>query len=317
MNPDHPTGCTAPGPAEGRSASVTADELLVHALLVSLLTDSGTSREERVRSIMMLLAGTGSRTAHAPGRRRRRVRRMSGLLAMLAVLASCWQVWMRTESGAYALVRAAARAAAAPGDVRYEVRAMRPPSERLEETPFCIVDSRAPGFVLVRATMPSGRRVIVGRDTDGPWAIRLEGGVTREGARVAWPRWSGYGESALLADSIDRVLEGLGTRYRLERAAPETLERSPGELFEHVVGERSEADAPGASHVELWIDARTSVLARMELRWSDADLQVARDRWEARRGQHPAPACLLVFERVEAPGFPDGWFVPETHAGQP
>lgn len=289
-------------PAPDAGSGGAAGELFTHGLLAHLADDDVPARERRVRRVLDEIAAgeTTARTYRFPGPA---VRRWSAVAAVLALAATGIFYARSVEASAQAVVKASIAALRSSGDRRYEVRVMRDSDTSLPAEPTAVVDTSEGGLMLLRGTFPDGRHeVVVGRDTEGKWAIRRDGVIEREHPEIAWPRWATVGDESLFADSVDRLLEVMTKGYALERRGTEELEGRAGRRFEHLVGEKKVRFLPGANRIELWIDPATKLVERLEMRWDQRDLP-PRDR-PPRDRQGPAPGPDDA-DRPARPG-PDG-----------
>lgn len=250
----------------GETPARRADELFVHGLLGSL--NEGDAKERRLAALARALDG-GETAAHAVGRLRRnsgrRLRRLAGLATVtMFAIAGVLLVMPAGQSAAYATVKATIAAAQSPEDRRYEVRVVHAGETDFPKDANAILDSRAGGQFLLRFWADREHLVVVGKDQSGTWAIRREGGVDREHAREAWPRWSTVHGESLFADSIGDLLQVLTKDYELTTSEGELVD---GMKLTKVVGERKADVHRQPDVIELWIDPKTNVLERMEMRW--------------------------------------------------
>jgi hypothetical protein len=297
-------------PDDQNDAQHKAEELFVHGLLGQLHEgkDRQKARVEKALQALDTLSGDGSE----PGRRRvpqhRRFRRFA-TLGVLAILIIAGVIIFEVPIGAsaYATVSASLDAAKGPGQRRYELRLAHWPQDQTPEKPTGTLDS-ADGTFLLRFGAPDGHEVIVGKDKQGEWGIRLDGGIERERPRTAWPRWAEVGDDAMLGDSVDHLLEGLLSEYDLSKEGRQTL---PGaadgsRTFKHVHGDRKPgARKPQPDRVDLWIDPDTNVLERLEMNWPKPPANAPGDgpgRRPRPDGQGPGPDGD---RRPDGPG-PDG-----------
>jgi hypothetical protein len=244
-----------------------AVELFVHGLL-GLLHDKG-KQHKRIEAVMAAITAPQRRDA-AGAHRRRRVR--SVIVVCTAMLLGAAMVLLLTEmpsksTVAYATVTAALDAAKGPGERRYEIRLAHWPKDDLPAEANGTFDSGPGGFFL-SFTAPDGHTVKVGKDQQGEWGIRLDGGIERE--HPVWPRWVEVGDDSLLADSVDHLLEALLKEYALTSDGKQLLPGTPegSKKYKHLHGDRKEgARRPQADRVDLWIDSDTNVLERLEMEW--------------------------------------------------
>jgi hypothetical protein len=253
-------------PDEGLTPQQRADELFVHGLL-GLLHDKD-AQKIRVEKAMSALAEAPA----APSARRiphhRRLRRLAALAATAVLVIAGVIIFEFPGSSAYATVSASADAAKGPGDRRYELRLAHWPKDEVPKDPTGTLDS-SDGTFLLKFTAPDGHEVVVGKDKQSEWAIKLDGQVDRDHPRVAWPRWAEIGDDAMLGDSVDHLLEGLLLDFELTSDGRQKLPGTDGSrTFKHIRGERKpNAHKPQPQRVDLWINPDTNVLERLEMTW--------------------------------------------------
>ncbi len=258
-------------PAPDAAPKIVADELFAHGLLTYLHTDTPHKQGERVGRLMAALdSGTGVPPLSSTSYRFpiRSARGWLALAACVTLAAIAVFVGFPGERSAQAEVQQtiAAMRSTAAGDRRYEIRLQRPTDDALPSLPGAVIDTRSPNLLLLRANAPDGHEIIAGRDATGDWCIRLDSGVEREHPEQAWPRWAKVGEESLLVDSVDRLLEELTRSYDLQREGEAKLEGSTVS-YRHIVGTKKRVRCPGGDHVEVWIDATTKSVERIEMRW--------------------------------------------------
>lgn len=250
-----------PGPGDPRAI---AAEQFAHGLLQTLHLDTTKRREHRIAATLDRLS--------APPIRIRRVfpwQVASGLAAAAITIVALVLLALPTQSSAVALVQQSVAAVKSAGQRRYEVRIMLPRDTQLQRTPLGTLDIGDEDHVLIQARTPFGDQIVVGRDTQGAWAIRPDGSVDRYPPRHAWPKWVNDGQNTLMLASVDELLGSLEESYQLERAAGAQLPSGEGPAMGRVTATRKAgAEAsPGPRRIELWIDPATHVVTRMELHW--------------------------------------------------
>jgi hypothetical protein len=357
--PAIPAGTGVDPPADGAPAAVAA-EFVVHGLLESLRVDTAAANEGRVQRVLEAVGEevSGASPLVFPARPVRRWALAAVLI--LAFGAALYFIAIPGSPSARAEVSIAVAALRTPADRRYEVRL-----EAQGDTPgggrlgaivdSCCTGDGAPGKRLIEHFPPwQMDGVFVGRDDQGDWAQRPDGGIEREHPRQFWPPWSVDGES-LTVDSLDTLLEQLPRRFTLERDQRAALQ-SGGRPLDRVTALRMDRAGPYPHRVELWIDPATHEVERVEFRW-DAPQGNALQQERAEPflqpqgpdrappappdGDHagppprhdhdggPAPGDhgppnghrgggpglqLIVFQRVPPPAFPPDWFTPEGHS---
>ncbi|MBX3381332.1 MAG: hypothetical protein KF805_14650 [Phycisphaeraceae bacterium] len=245
-------------------AHARADELFVHGALGALHERASGAMDRRLDRLSSAIR----QSPKEPGRRAasRRLRRFSGVAIVLAAtLMTAWIFVSVSTNQARATLMASIQAARGLGDRRYEVRITSASDQSAPEQPEAVFDSNGPDFLL-RVRAPGGHTAIAGKDSIGEWAIRREGGIERAEPRRAWPRWATADGEPIFADSIDKLLEVLTSGFELQILDSETVD---GREFRRIVGAKREGASRGlADRVELWIDAETMVLEKMEMEWT-------------------------------------------------
>lgn len=269
MNPnrDHSTSHPADAiePAVGAAGSA-ADELLTHGLLTFIRIDDRMSQERRVQGALKAV----SREQPAGGWRisRAALRAWAAAAAVVLIAGAIAYTGLPGERSAQAMVQESIHATRTSGDRRYEVHAMLTGETELEQEPHAVVDTSDAGQLLIRGVRPDGVPVIVGRDAQGKWALRVEGGIDRSDPERAWPRWAVVGKDSLFAESIDGLLERMAGMYELKRSSDEKLTDRGERLFHRVEGVRKlRVWGPGPATFVMWLDQSTKVVERIELRW--------------------------------------------------
>jgi hypothetical protein len=257
--------------AELRKHPQAAGEPFVHGLLSSYHHDSIGERERRLARLMDAIRSEGS----PPLRVRFALpwRIASGLAAAAVLAIGLVLIGLPTQS-ATAMVQTSLAASKTAGDRRYEVRMTPPGGTEVQAEPTAVLDVRDPDHVVLRAKTPFGDQVIVGRNSDGAWAIRPDGTLDRYPPREAWPRWLNCGQSTMLMASVDDLMQWLEKSYILSRSAAEAVpapagaaSAAPGPTCDRVSAVHKPGRTPEPQHVELWIDQQTHVVRRMELTW--------------------------------------------------
>ncbi len=280
-----------------------ADELFAHGLLEVLHEFGDERREGRVARVMQGIRPAPARAA--PRRHRRRFSKLLGAGTLLTALAVAF-VFLATPSTSrtYAAIEDSISVLRSPGDRRYEVRAEFGPlaalrsgdegEKSLVPGPHAVVDTRAPGLMLLQLHALDGRIVTVGRDAQGEWAIRPDGRLDRRDPRRAWPGWAMQDGDSVFADSLDRWLEAFAQSYDLTRMEDGAAPGAAAGVCQHIVGIRRPAPPPliqrlrSADRIEVWIDASTKAVERMEMTWRSPPLK-AGAQGRLRPGPGPRP----------------------------
>lgn len=246
---------------------LAADELLVHGMLTHMHADSAGAQQARVERVITQIAALQERAGSAgpiPIARGVRSRRATavwkrvalGVAAALAITGGLVILGLPAEPTALAQTQRALSQLRSAGERRYEVRAIDTdrragaPADAATETspPIGIVDMRAPSTMLIRAILPDGRPIVVGRDAKGPWNLRPNGHIDRTDYQRGWPRWAEVDGQPLLADSVDQLLESVTRGYTLERR-PADATAADGTPLDRIIARRAVAQnsEPGAS----------------------------------------------------------------------
>lgn len=309
----------------------TADDRFVHGLLEFMHKDGETTREARVRSVMTHI------DRDADGGRHRRLLAALVPLATAAVIAivAVTMLVVTPQPAAYAMVDAAIVATREAPELRYEIRVADRSGE--QERALGALDMRA-DLLRVRIATPHGHDFVMGRDDQGEWSLRRDGTVERGEPRGAAPRWIDLGESTILVGSLDGLLGQLRDGF--------TIESTPrGEAGPSLVAtRRDDAQGPGPDRVEIWVNAETFLVERLELQSDrgipggprdasggrrgrgeggdrrpprgegapqrDGHPEVVSGRPDFDQGRRPPPPGRIIFQRVDPLGLGDEEFSP-------
>lgn len=298
-------------PLEGAAPRDTASELFAHGLLAHLNAEHPAQTARRVTRAMHAI---DREQAEARRFRLPAARPLAAAAALLLVAAVAAWFLTHTEPAAQALIRASIAALRTPGERRYEARRQRPEDEGF--TLSTTIDSRHAGLILVRHRPPNaGTDLIAGRDAAGPWHLRHDGTISREGGLPGIPRWATIGGASdgvsLFADPLDVVLEALARTRTLERPEPGTVPGRGDRRFERLVARRTNAGGSDAGRIELWIDPATRVPERIEM----TEFPPPGPAGTREPGVPPPPRSVII-DRVDADAFPEDWFAPERWAGR-
>lgn len=242
-----------------------ARDRLVDALLAQHLGETPARMERRYGGAFAALDA-----ATTPARSRAlRIARA----ALVALCAGTLILLLPRESSASAVIASAAgsesRAAAAPGERRYEVevRFLRPaPGGEREVVLRGNWDMRGTESRLELA--PEGLPSLVRADSArGAWERRIDGAVRELGSHELWPRWIEARDGRIAVERMDDLLRLVQRSYEVAFARAGT--ESPGRLrgAMHLVASRRER-APGPDEIDLWIDTGRSVVLEARLRWN-------------------------------------------------
>ncbi|MFO0861436.1 MAG: hypothetical protein U0570_12855 [Phycisphaerales bacterium] len=260
---------TAPNPEKqipidaGATRDQQADELFIDGLLGAMHERSSPEASARLEKFTATLAAESSPAPRIAGRR---LQRFAGVaIVLVATLVSGWVIVSATANQARATLLASIKAAKNAGERRYEVRISSESTGPLPVRPEAIFDSSGSQFLL-RLHAPMGRTAIVGRDLNGEWAIRREGGIERREPRRAWPKWAVADDESIFADTVEHLMEVLTTGFELKILDNEVVD---GRDMRRIQGTRR-PDAPRgqADRVDLWIDPDTMLLEKMEMDWT-------------------------------------------------
>lgn len=276
-------------PEQSDDPRVAADEQFVHGLLQFLHLDSRGEQERRIHSVMNEIRRgelhVGPRVLIRASRRA-----VLAVAACIALVATIAYLGIAPEQSAQAMVQATINASKSAGPRRYEVRAELPRrGDRLSANDLvdndgeptlqriALIDIEDSDHVLIRAITPRGHILVVGRNTDGEWAVRPDGSIERFDAQRAWPRWIELNGESILFESVDALVEQLEPNYQLERLDAEPDADRPARKFDRVVARKRAGPAHQPQLIALWIDPETRLVQRMELRWSVDDGRPDRD----------------------------------------
>lgn len=279
-------------PTEHTEPALAADELVSHGLLTFLNNDPPAETERRMRNLMRRIADESP--VHAGVRSHRLVfphaRRWIALAACFVIASALVYLGLPTTGSAQAMVLASAASLREPGDRRFEVRVQPRGSKELQETPIGTIDTRGRGAELMVARMQpeEGVWITFGRDATGPWLVYPDGRLERNPPAGALPRLGVVADQPVLPESVDRVLEELASAYTLERTTEKGADGTSS--TEHIVGLRRADRAPGVPRIDLWLDAKTNTVKKVELTLPDPPIQ---------RGMGPG-------RRPDGPGGPEG-----------
>lgn len=241
-----------------------AGDRFVHGLLEFTHHDSAPVQEARIDALMDRIS---DRRRPPRGGWRSLVRLAPLATAALLAIVGISLFVLAPQPAAYAVVDAAIVATRAADELRYEILASEQTPQTDSVRTIGALDMRAE-FLRVRIETPDGAEFVMGRDEEGPWSLRLDGSVERLNPRSAAPRWINLGESTILVGSLDGLLNRLREDYTIERiqAGPDST-LAPG-MTRLVANRRPDSTTPGADRVEIWIDPASSLVERLELRWT-------------------------------------------------
>lgn len=316
-----------------------AKDRVAHGLLGFLHHDTADEKNRRVRKV---LAGIDRSTTVSVDRHRRFIWRAVPLAsaAMLTIITLAIFV-ITPQPNAYAIVNTTIAATRSSDLLRYEIFAAEHrhgDQDRLIGT-LDMSGERS----LVQIETPGGHDFVMGRDSIGDWSYRQDATVDRQAPRDRAPRWINLGESTILIDSVDILLEQLQTNYSVEEAHSKE-QQAAGDSDIHLIATLlPNSDRSHPNQINITIDTQSSLVDRLELKW---------DRDETRRGpprdgspppppdhnpppppdeqlfdeffgpelllgpplfddhHHPPPPTRIVFQRVEAVPLTDDQFSP-------
>lgn len=316
---------TSDGAADGPTGS-RADETdlvndrFIHGLLGFLHTDTAARQEDRINAVLDRLDKDGAG-------QQRRLHRFFSRLAPVAIaatltIATVTVFFVSMQSTAYAMVGDAIRATRLAKQLRYEIRLTDPARNEGQGQIIGKIDMRD-DLTRVEIEMPRGRSFISGRDARSAWTVGEDGEVERLDPQASAPRWLNVGESIILVDGIDALLEELrDDEFSIERASVGGGSVQTQGLTELVATRLEGSHAPGADRVHVWIDDATLLVDRLELHWDRRSRLGQRDgppggpprgfgdTPRAREGDRPPPPALIVFQRVPWNDVDDAWFSP-------
>ncbi len=278
MNPDDRSNGKSP-PIEPGSV---AEDRFVHGLLGHLHLDTGEACEARIAAVIDRVK-QGETQHHATHRRlfARLVPLASAAALLLAVTAF---LVFSSQPTAHAMVGEAIRATQLASHLRYEISITDPVLYDGEPQLVGAMDMRG-SLLLVQIEAPHGHDFVMGRDEQGDWSIRRDGSVERADPKHAAPRWINLGDSTVLVGGLDALLDQLREDdFSIDRGA------SPADGQTQLIATRRQgASRPGPDRFFIWIDDDTSLVERLELRWSQHAPPVRPSSGRRPRGEQPGP----------------------------
>jgi len=302
----------SPGPLNAEQGRRAAGLCLVHSLLVQLADRDMPAKEHRIRRLM--------RRIDAEHRWRRFVRPLVryGVAAVLILSAVSLYLNLPTNT-AMASMDKMITAMDSSGDRTYMIRVEGTPGDNAPPPPGAPPDRRretgqragldgatlylrgGDKFVLIRPT-PSGRPVINGCDGQTRWLIRPDKPVLvsndPQAFRIPMPK----DLEAILTLDLKSTLLQIRDHYRVKFIDEARDDRTPNRSWIYLDADRRSRDFPGPKNIELWADADTDILQRIEF----ADIHLQGD---------PAPKRLIL-ELVGQNPLADNWFTRQAHHPQ-
>ena len=247
-----------------------ASERTAHGILAHLHQDSDADQQRRIGDVMAHIDRRAAQP-HPWRIRSRLVKQIALVAATIAIMAISIYIAATPQQTAYALIDDAILATRAGTPLRYEVAVIGP-----DDQPRTIGTVDMLGeHLLVTLTTPDGSTLRVGRDESGEWAEREDGTIERYDPTRNLPRWFNMGESTVLIESLDALLDEIRD-YEL---VGETDPISGDELL---IAARplEHATRPGPDIIAVRINADSGLVELLELEWTAPDS-------ESRPGDRP------------------------------
>ncbi len=304
---------------------------LVHALLTQLSDRDNEAKERQIRTLMDRIAAAPPGHAGGPAKSQHVFRRLLryGIAAaiIISILIVVTQTPSNTATAAMAQMIAAMEQA---GDRTYTIRVEGRPGERRPPRPDRFDpppdprDRPAPPpperprqrgeravldgstlylrgtdqFILFRPT-PSGRTLINGGDGRTRWMIRPEKPVLVSSDPGAFPIPMPEELAALVSLDLKATLQRIQEHYRVKRREESPPEGTRDGVTLYLDAEKVSRNFHGPKNIELWSEAETGLLLRIE--FADIPLE-----------DYPFPVRLIIELTSETP-LADNWFTRHTH----
>jgi hypothetical protein len=275
-----------------------ADLLLVHSLLNTMARENEIGREVRVKRAMNAINATKPQLVLSLVR--------YGIAAMLAV-AALFLLTKMPASSAMAAVDQMIAAIDKAGDRTYRItvldgrRGPQPqgqPGERAGLDGATLYLRGSDKFVLVRKT-PSGKDLINGSDGQIRWLVRPEKPVLvstdPQAFRIPMPQEM----AEILPLDLKSTLIHIRDHYTVKYVSEPPADQAQHGSLKYMDAAKASRDFRGPKNIELWADAESGLLVRMEF----GDIHLQGD---------PAPKRLII-ELVGRDQLPDDWFSHQAH----
>ncbi len=275
---DHTSAASPNDPAPDATPADRAAERIGHALLEFTRSDNQLAQERRIAAVMAAVRGgtavTPQRGPAVVARFKVALGALGGIAAMIAVMTAV-VVMTPGQQTAQAVIERAITAAQDAGIRRYEIRIQGANADEPGE-PIGTLDVDGAGRILFKIKRPARPGVplagddantaytIAGRDAEGEWAIRPDGGIERDNPDRAWPEWSRIAGDTVLVAAVDDMMLALQRRFTLSKGDNATR----GQLHIRAVPARP---GPLPDSVDVWIDDATNLVEKLEARWSRAE----------------------------------------------
>ncbi len=291
------------------------DELqLVHSLLLQLADRDEEAKERRIENLMQQIDTTNQMTKKFYRITRPFVRYGIAAILIISFTILFTQLPPNTATAAIDQMIAAIDHA---GDRTYSIRIEgnrrenhpprpdEPPAEKRREpgeragldgaTLYLRGNNK---FVLYWQT-PSGKTVINGSDGQTNWHIRPDKPVlvsnNPEAFRIPMPPEL----AALLSLDLKATLQQIRNHYEVKYLEDITDDHRQDSSVTYLDARKSDRDFPGPKNIEIWAEAETGLLLRIEF----ADIYLQGD---------PNPQRLII-DLVDQSQLPENWFSHQTH----
>lgn len=332
--PDH--NYTSDNCEATHNAENIAEQQFAHGLLEYYHNDNENRQKIRVANVMSAITRESKSTAKfirpVLFNKLPRWSVLSGMAAAILIMVVLITTLIPTEQTALAVLQDTISASNSAGDRSYQIRMLRAGQTYISDTPHGWMDIRDNEHLVLRILHPDGSKLILGRNPDGAWNIKLDGSIDYYSPDWVWPKWVDFGERTLLIQSIDDMLQTLPTKYDLNLTQKEPVPDTSQPICQHVVATLINKSDPGPNEVELWIDPVSKLVLRMELHWPvtnhvkdneqrDDSRPPLRQRPPALLHESPPfetphtppPPSVMIFELISTDPITDEWFNPETH----
>ncbi len=153
-------------------------------------------------------------------------------------------------------------------------------------------------FVLFRPT-PSGRTLINGGDLQIRWMIRPEKPVMVSSDPEAFPIPMPKELAAILSLDFKATLQHISSHYQVKFLDDSALDEPRDDSCIYLDAAKANPDLAGPQNIELWAEAQTGLLLRIEF----ADIQIE---------DYPMPVRVII-ELTEQTPLTEDWFTRQTH----
>jgi hypothetical protein len=293
---------------DSRQVRRMAELRLVHSLLLHLSDRNDMAKEQRIARVMESVAAPRSWSAKLY----RTIRPFARYAIAAALLVACvvfyTQLPVNTASAAVDRMIAAFDNA---GDrtYRFTVQGIgkdgrpqpeptREPGERAGLDGSTLYLRSSDKFVLARPT-PSGKSVLCGSDGQTRWLIRPDKPVLVSSDPQAFRIPMPPELAAILSMNLKATLLQIRDHYRVRCVEDASGQAQQTGMVCHLIAEKVGRNVPGPGNIEIWADAKSGLLHRIEF----AGIHLQGDPSLKR----------LIIELVDQKQLPDDWFTRQAH----